>query len=226
MIDTRLKAVSKYVVGERLLDVGSDHAYLPIYLIEQNKIKYAVAGEVVKGPFENSKSNVKGYKFDDKIDVRLGSGLSVIQKDEQFDTITICGMGGPLIASIIKEGISYLNNTPRFVVSSNIYGESVRREMANLNYKIIAEEINFYNNKFYELIVFEYGEDDLSDLEFKFGPINLKDRTDLFLLKLQKDKEHLQHIKSQIEQSSKKTDKLEEITNDINLINQVINHEY
>ncbi|CAM3430481.1 tRNA (adenine(22)-N(1))-methyltransferase [Nosocomiicoccus ampullae] len=226
MIDLRLEAVSKYVVGTKLLDVGSDHAYLPIYLINNNQIESAVAGEIVKGPYENSISNIKGHNLEDVIEVRLGSGLSVIKDSEKFDTITICGMGGPLIASIIKDGVKYLNNTPRFVISSNIYGESVRRQMTNEGYSIVQEEINYYNDKFYELMVFDYGRKDYTDLEYKFGPVNLSERTDLFLLKLKKDKSHLEHIKKQIEASGKTNHKLKEITDEINLISQVINNEY
>src|SRR5699024_11923553 len=99
-------------------------------------------GEIVKGPYGNSISNIKGHNLEEVIEVRLGSGLSVIKDSEKFDTITICGMGGPLIASIIKDGVKYLNNRPRFVISSNIYGESVRRQMNDEGYSIVQEEID------------------------------------------------------------------------------------
>lgn len=62
-----------------------------------------MAGEVVKGPFEAAKINVKKYGLDNSIDVKLGNGLEVLDQENNIDSITICGMGGPLIASIIEK---------------------------------------------------------------------------------------------------------------------------
>lgn len=120
MIDNRLLKVSEYINGDTLLDVGSDHAYLAIYAVQNDLVKNAICGEVVKGPYENSLKNVRLNILDDKIDVRLGSGLLVLD-NERIDTITICGMGGPLIADIIEEGFSKLINKPRFILSANTF---------------------------------------------------------------------------------------------------------
>lgn len=79
-LSQRLKDVATYVPkGAKLLDVGSDHAYLPIYLLEKGLITSAIAGEVVKGPYESALANVSASGFNDKIDVRLANGLAAFE---------------------------------------------------------------------------------------------------------------------------------------------------
>ena len=104
-LSQRLKDVATYVTkGAKLLDVGSDHAYLPIYLLEKGLITSAIAGEVVKGPYESALANVSASGFQDKIDVRLANGLAAFEPSDAVTTITICGMGGRLIADILDAG--------------------------------------------------------------------------------------------------------------------------
>src|SRR5690625_2583408 len=98
MLNQRLKTVAKYISGDALVDIGSDHAYLPIYAINEKIIKSAICGEIARGPYESSVKNVQQNKLTEVIKIRLGDGLSVIRQRDDVDTITICGMGGPLIA--------------------------------------------------------------------------------------------------------------------------------
>ena len=107
-INHRLRTVSEFIKPGKLADIGSDHAYLPIYAIQTNLISQAIAGEVIKG-LSKLQKNVREYALSNQIDVRLGDGLEVIKHNEQLDNITICGMGGPLIAKILKEGQQNLN---------------------------------------------------------------------------------------------------------------------
>lgn len=78
-LNQRLKNVSKYIIGDLLADIGSDHAYLPIFAIENNLTKQAIAGEVIKGPFEASQRSVAEHQLGKVIDIRLGDGLSVLE---------------------------------------------------------------------------------------------------------------------------------------------------
>ena len=119
-LNQRLTSVCNYLVPGKLADIGSDHAYLPIYAIQNNLISSAIAGEVIKGPYEAARKNVLVNQLNDVIDVRLGDGLSVLSKNESIQNITICGMGGPLIAKILKEGKEHLVQGPRLVLQSNI----------------------------------------------------------------------------------------------------------
>src|SRR5690606_28479720 len=102
-LSKRLETVASFVpTGAIVADIGSDHAYLPCYLVHQNIVNKAVAGEVVKGPYESALRQVKLEGLEDKVIVRLADGLQAIEDNDQVDTITIAGMGGPLIVSILE----------------------------------------------------------------------------------------------------------------------------
>ena len=96
-ISQRLERVAAFVPdGAKLLDVGSDHAYLPIYLIQQGRIEKALAGEVVEGPFQSAQKNVAEHGLTEQIEVRLANGLAAFDAEDQIDTIVIAGMGWSL----------------------------------------------------------------------------------------------------------------------------------
>ncbi|WP_436859885.1 tRNA (adenine(22)-N(1))-methyltransferase [Staphylococcus caeli] len=219
----RLKRVSTYIKGNCLADIGSDHAYLPIYSIEHGLTQTAIAGEVIKGPYEASLRNVKAYQLNDKIQVRLGDGLSVIQSNDNISTITICGMGGPLIAKILEAGASKLENKPRLILQSNIQSSAIRRLLSKLNYSIIAEEILEEKGHIYEIIVadFDNKNTSMTEQEIKFGPKLLQNKTELFYKKWSRELEALNNIKQNLN-SETHQDRLAEINNEIHLIDGVI----
>lgn len=100
-LSERLSAVASFVEqGDTLADIGSDHAFLPTYLVKEGIVKKAIAGEVAQGPFESALRNVEKEKFADAIQVRLANGLQAIEEDDEVTTVTIAGMGGSLITTI------------------------------------------------------------------------------------------------------------------------------
>ena len=120
MISKRLETVASYVPqGAVLLDVGSDHAYLPIELVEKGHIKRAIAGEVVEGPYQSAVTNVESHGLTEKIQVRLANGLAAFEESDQVSVITIAGMGGRLIATILEEGLDKLANVERLILQPN-----------------------------------------------------------------------------------------------------------
>ena len=101
----RLQKVAEYVPADsRLADIGSDHAYLPAYLALKGKINFGIAGEVVKGPFQNAQNEIKKENLQEIVDVRLADGLAAVELSDEINVVTICGMGGPLICQILEEG--------------------------------------------------------------------------------------------------------------------------
>ena len=226
MIDNRLLKVSEYINGDTLLDVGSDHAYLAIYAVQNDLVKNAICGEVVNGPYENSLKNVRLNMLDDKIDVRLGSGLLVLD-NEKIDTITICGMGGPLIADIIEEGFVKLINKPRFILSANTFAEPIRRVLVNRDYHVVDETIVKDEKKelYYETIVMDYGKEEYSEEEFYFGPINLEKRSEMFLERLNGEAEHLNSVIETINNKSKNKSGLDVLESRYKRIKAVLDNE-
>ncbi len=88
------------VCGERVVDVGTDHAYLPLYLVSSGKCSHAVASDIAEGPLSKAAETVKGYE--DRIRLVLADGMSGVSEDEA-DCIVIAGMGGDMIAHIIGD---------------------------------------------------------------------------------------------------------------------------
>ncbi|KRM96361.1 hypothetical protein FC19_GL000649 [Liquorilactobacillus aquaticus DSM 21051] len=205
-LSTRLLAVAKYVPrGARLADIGSDHAYLPAYLGLNNELDYAVAGEVVKGPYLNALHEIKKEGLEKKIMVRLADGLAAVTEKDAIDTITICGMGGPLICHILDEGKIKLKKRPKLILQPNVGEWQVRKWLNENNYQIVTEEIIDENDHIYEIIVAEWKaeKDDLTDEDYLFGPILKKEKNSIFIKKWEREREKLLHLLSEIKKARK-----------------------
>ena len=100
-LSPRLAAIAAQVPsGDRLADVGTDHAYLPAFLLLEGKIAGAVATDVNQGPLLRGRESARTYGVEEKIDFRLCDGLADVSAGE-VDTVVIAGMGGELIARIL-----------------------------------------------------------------------------------------------------------------------------
>ena len=191
-LSKRLGAVASYVQkGSRLADVGSDHAYLPLFLVENGIIDYAVAGEVVQGPYQSALKNVAQAGQLEQIQVRLANGLSAIESSDQIDTITIAGMGGRLIADILEADLAKLAGVQRLILQPNNREDELRIWLEAHGFQIVAEEMVTENQKFYEILVVEPGTMELTPLEQRFGPFLLQEKSSVFLAKWQSELEKL-----------------------------------
>lgn len=188
ILSQRLQDVANYIpTGARLLDVGSDHAYLPIYLMEKGLIDFAIAGEVVKGPYDSAVTNVASSGLSDKIQVRLANGLAAFEEADDISVITICGMGGYLISDILENGRAKLTNVDRLILQPNNREDELRDWLGRNGFKIIAEKIMTENDKFYEIMVVEPGQMDLDARELRFGPHLLQEKSQVFKAKWQRE---------------------------------------
>ena len=197
----RLETVAKYVPKEsRLADIGSDHAYLPSYLVKKGRISFGIAGEVAKGPFQSAERNVIAVGLKEQISVRLGDGLEVIQPGDDVDCVTIAGMGGSLIASILENGKEKLQFVERLVLQPNINAIAIRSWLIENNWELIAEEIIEEDGKIYEILAAEKG-DPLKpyggvqvEVGLLVGPFLLKRREKAFKKKWTQEKKNWQRI--------------------------------
>lgn len=198
-LSRRLEAVASYVPqGARLADVGSDHAYLPLFLVEQGRIEFAVAGEVVQGPYQSALQNVEQADQSGKISVRLANGLAAVELDDQVSTVTIAGMGGRLIAEILEAGKDKLVSVERLVLQPNNREDDVRRWLVAHDFQLVAEEILEENDKIYEILVAEKGKSDLTADQLRFGPYLLQDQSATFQKKWLKELDKLTYALEQV----------------------------
>ncbi|WP_026572427.1 tRNA (adenine(22)-N(1))-methyltransferase [Bacillus sp. UNC438CL73TsuS30] len=204
-LSNRLATVAKYVPnGARLADIGSDHAYLPCFLAKNEAILFAIAGEVVEGPFKSAVGNVQSEGLSDIVSVRLGNGLEVIEVGE-VDCITIAGMGGALIANILENGIEKLQTVRRLILQPNLSASSIRKWLIEHQWELIAEEILEEDGKIYEVLVAENGDtfkpykNTQLELGLLVGPFLLHKKDEAFKKKWLMEKENWKRIYSQLE---------------------------
>lgn len=219
-ISKRLETIASLVKKDaNLIDIGCDHAILPIYLIENNIASNVIASDVSKGPIDVANKNIKFSMLDDKIETRLGSGLATVEPNE-IDTVVIAGMGGTLIKDILESGKDKLINVNRLILQPNINEYAVRLWIQNNGFYIVDEIILDENEKVYEIIVAEKGNVKYSEKELYFGPILSDIKSELFIKKHNDELSKLKRILSQI--PSDNIDKTREFKNKINLYEDIL----
>ncbi|MBM7651663.1 tRNA (adenine(22)-N(1))-methyltransferase [Neobacillus cucumis] len=229
-LSVRLTTVAKYVPeGARLADIGSDHAYLPCYLAKNLKISYAIAGEVAQGPYQSAEKNVQAEGLAEKITVRMGDGLEVIQPGE-VDCITIAGMGGALISSILENGNTKLGSVKRLVLQPNISAISIRKWLIENNWELVTEEILEEDGKIYEILVAEQGDpakpyQEKREAGLLLGPFLLQQKNEIFKKKWTAEIKNWQRIYEALAGASttaETVDKKKELLDKIELVEEVL----
>lgn len=152
-------------------DVGTDHAYIPVALAEREKVKKAIASDIVDGPVYNAKKTVERYGMSDSIEVRKGAGLEPYAIGEIQGAI-IAGMGGALIADIIDDRFELAHSLDFLILQPMIGQEVLRAYLEKHNFKIVEEYIETEGDKFYEVIKVETGKMTIEDpLHYEVGPL-------------------------------------------------------
>ncbi|CZQ84848.1 s-adenosyl-l-methionine-dependent methyltransferase [Trichococcus palustris] len=227
-LSQRLETVAGFIPeGSRLADIGSDHAYLPCVLANRKVITFAIAGEVVKGPFESAKEQIIASELEGTVQARLGDGLAVIAPADNITVVTICGMGGDLISKILDSGNKEqkLNTAKRLVLQPNNGERKLRIWLLSHGYTIIDETILEENEKIYEVIVAEKADETeaYSELEYTFGRYLLKEKNDAFRKKWLSEKDKYQYILNSLQKANKDLhEKEKQIMNKIKEISEVL----
>ncbi|KIL44430.1 tRNA (adenine(22)-N(1))-methyltransferase [Jeotgalibacillus soli] len=203
-LSDRLHAVASFIPkGSTMADIGSDHAYLPCFVVKQGIVQKAIAGEVVEGPFLSAKKQVEEDQLSDFIDVRKGNGLAVMEPGE-VDVITIAGMGGPLIAQILEDGKNKLPGVKRLILQPNINAISIRDWLVPNEWKVIDEQILMEDGKIYEIIVAEPADQPItpySPAERLLGPVLLNNRSNVFKEKWQQEYQQWERILNELQEA-------------------------
>lgn len=229
-LSERLETVARFVPnGSKLADIGSDHAYLPCYLVKKGLVSFAVAGEVVLGPFESAQGHVEEEGLSEKIMVRMGDGLDVIEPGE-VNCITIAGMGGALITSILERGKEKLGDIERLILQPNISAVTIRKWLLENKWQLVEEEIMEEDGKIYEILVAEKGvplKPYTANLETELllGPFLMKKQGEAFLKKWKMEAQIWQKILDQLENAAPSTEttyKRQELLQMINKVEEVI----
>ncbi|THE15440.1 tRNA (adenine-N(1))-methyltransferase [Bacillus timonensis] len=209
-LSKRLETVASYIPkGATLADIGSDHAYLPCFAYLNGMITKGIAGEVAEGPLQSAKKQISKNQLTNALEARKGDGLEVIQPNE-VTCITIAGMGGSLIRSILDKGKSKLRGVERLILQPNIGASTIREWLIENDWELIAEEILEEDKKIYEVLVAEKGSPQKPyqniDQELLLGPFLLKEKSPIFIKKWSHELKHWERILNQLNDAEETTE--------------------
>ncbi len=226
MLEERLAQIGKMVDPEsRLADIGTDHAYLPIALVKEGKIDFAIASDVAAGPLNNAKQDIEQAGLEDKIETRLGSGLETLKAEDRIDTVVIAGMGGKLMTNLLETAYQEGKKYPTLILEANIGEPLVRKWLMDHQYEIVAEQIIEVAGHIYEIIKAEIKRDklDLSEQELAFGPFLLKEKNSIFIKKWTNQLRYYKNLKANLNKAKNKDqEKIDKINALIEMIEEVL----
>ena len=182
-----------------LADIGTDHAYLPIYLVKKGGIKEAIAADINKGPIEIAQGRIRANMLADKIQTRQGNGLQVLQPHEA-EVIVIAGMGGMLIAEILEQSKAVAQSAKQLVLQPMLDAGKLRRYLLEQGYEIFDEELAKEDRKIYEILWVRYiGRAVESKGFLEIGPKLLEKKHPLVLTLIEKKERELHAIKEKLD---------------------------
>ena len=158
-LSMRMKAISSLVTkGNRLADVGTDHAFIPIYLTLNGWVPHAIAMDIGEGPLSRAIAHIHAYGLETQIETRRSDGLKMLSPEE-VDTIIIAGMGGALMCSILDAADSGFCGTKELILQPQSEIFKVRRKLHAMHYQIVEELFFQEDGKYYTVIKAVPGEE-------------------------------------------------------------------
>lgn len=199
-ISKRLTAIAKKVDKcQTVLDIGTDHGYIPIYLIKNNICKKVIASDINKGPLRRAKENIKSNNING-IELKLGSGFNVV-KEGEADAAVLAGMGGHLIKDLILEREDIFKKLEYAVLQPVQNPDVLRKFIINKGYTIVDEDLVFDESIFYEIIKVRYNGKERKEAEiyYEIGRKLFEDKNprlhDFLVYKISKYRKILEYIR-------------------------------
>ncbi len=208
-LSKRMEAVVNMISPQSfaIADVGCDHAYVSIALLQRDIAKKVIAMDVRTGPLDIAKRNIAEAGFLDVIDVRLGDGLQRLDVDE-VDTIIIAGMGGLLIKGILERGIHILQDAkkkPELILQPQSDLREVREFLYKNAYSIVEEQMLVEEGKYYTVIKAQFGDAEskpaYNEMEWVYGRCNLERQSVCLYEYLQNEKRVLENIYNNLQKT-------------------------
>ena len=195
-ISKRLEFIANHIDKcESIIDVGTDHGYIPIYAVKKGLCNKAIASDINKDPVKKAQLNVALEGLSKKIDVRLGGGLQTVDIKE-VEGVVIAGMGGNLIRDILEHDKRKLPFYKFLILQPAQNPEVLREYLYNNGYEILEEDLCFDEGIYYELFKVRKNSKEnmkLDPIYYEFSPVLLKDKHPLMIGYL-KEKEEVFNI--------------------------------
>lgn len=176
-ISRRLQSVAAFVeIGKTLADVGCDHGYIPIYLLQKKKIEKAIAMDINQGPLMRAQEHIQEWGLENYISTRLSDGVGALKPNEA-ESVVIAGMGGPLMEKILTEGEPVLRTVQELVLQPQSEIGTFRKFLCKNGYCITQEEMILEDGKYYPIMRVVHGKmEHQTEAEYLYGKKLLQDR--------------------------------------------------
>ena len=194
-LSKRLQAVADLVSdGMTVADVGTDHGYIPIHLLETGKCPKAFAMDVNRGPLLRAQKHIAEHGLGEQIETRLSDGVKGLQVGE-CDAVVIAGMGGALTVKILDEGKDVFKNLKEFILQPQSELSKVREYLYEQGYCVVAEYMVQEDGKFYPMMkVINDESDTYNAIEFRYGKCLLSKKHPVLRVFLEKEKNTKKNI--------------------------------
>lgn len=226
-ISERLQAVARLVTeGSAVADIGCDHAYTSIYLIQQEIATKVIAMDVNRGPLERAKINIEKYGMQQQIETRLSNGIKELKPGE-VHTLLIAGMGGPLMQKILMGHPEVIKQVDELVLQPQSEIKDVRIFLEQIGFSIICEEMLFDDGKYYMMMKAKK-EEKLQVLQkevfYRYGKYLLEHKNECLYEFLQRERNKCDSIRQKIQgnTSEKNRQKLLELQEDITICEEAL----
>lgn len=176
-LDNRLMAIADLVQKDKIFaDIGTDHAYLPVYLVEKGIIKKAIAADLRVGPLDNARDAVVSYGYESQIELRLSDGLDNF-KENEVEEIAVAGMGGLLISEFINRTEWLKNENIHLILQPMTHVEELRKTLFDNGFVIDKEVVAKDGDKLYIILSVYYyeGKTAYTDLDLIVGKLPYND---------------------------------------------------
>ena len=221
-LSKRLKRIAEHVDKcESVADIGTDHGYIPIYLVKEGICKKAIASDINKGPIEKAKVNVAFEGVSDKVKCLLGPGLNPLKVGE-VNGVILAGMGGNLTRDILLADMDKVKKYDFIILQPAQNPEVLREFLYKNDYEIIDEDLIKDEGRFYELFKVKYNENSEKlvfedELYYEVSPL-LREKGHLLFKEFIEEKINrcetiLSFIKEDTEAAKKRKSDLEEKIN-------------
>jgi tRNA (adenine22-N1)-methyltransferase len=199
-----------------IMDIGTDHGYIPIYLVKNNIAQKVIASDINKDPLKKAKINATLDGVSDKVDLRLGGGLEPL-KNNEAQAVIIAGMGGNLIRDILENDFDKVKKLEYLILQPAQNPEVLREYLYTNDYEILDEDICLDDNKYYELFKVRYKKGDYISLEnlfYEISPLMLNKKLPLLKAyiesKIEKNKKVIEFITDSTEHAIMRRNELKD----------------
>lgn len=225
-LSKRLKFIAKYIDKcDSIIDVGTDHGYIPIYAVKKGLCNSAIASDINKDPLEKARINAALEGLGDRIDLRLGGGLETVKMGE-VEGVVIAGMGGNLIRDILEDDKKKLPKFKFMILQPAQNPEVLREYLYKSNYEIIDEDLCLDEGIYYELFKVRIGEDkkgEMEDIYYEISPVLIDKKPELLSSFLNNKKEKYNRILNFIKDDSDGAKiRKAQLENKINFIDELV----